>query len=115
MLHKLVRLHLKSMMKLKSWIVACRFRTLPLSLSCVLMGAILSSFFKSIDHRILLLTISTTILLQILSNLANDYGDGIKGTDINRQGPDRMLQKGYLSLREMLVLGGPGLAGQDLN
>ncbi len=90
-------------MKIRSWIIASRLRTLPLSLSCILMGAGLAKIFNSIDPIIFLLTISTTIFLQILSNLANDYGDGIKGTDQYRQGPDRMLQKGLISPKEMLV------------
>jgi len=58
---------------------------------------------KSIDFIVFSLTISTTILLQILSNLANDYGDGISGADNNRQGPARMLQSGYISKRQMLI------------
>ena len=47
------------------------------------------------------LAILTTIGLQVLSNFANDYGDGIKGTDKNRIGPMRALQSGILSVKEM--------------
>jgi 1,4-dihydroxy-2-naphthoate octaprenyltransferase len=58
---------------------------------------------EPINLIILFLSISTTILLQILSNLANDYGDGISGADNNRQGPVRMIQSGYISKRHMLI------------
>jgi len=58
---------------------------------------------EPINLIIFFLSISTTILLQILSNLANDYGDGISGADNNRQGPARMIQSGYISKRQMLI------------
>ena len=86
-------------MKIKSWISAIRLRTLPLSLSCILIGSALANSINSIDIFILIIT--TTILLQILSNFANDYGDGIKGTDDQRVGPERMIQKGLISKNEM--------------
>ena len=89
-------------MNIKSWISAIRLRTLPLSLSCILMGGALANTFTCIDVVVFMLVIRTTILLQILSNLANDYGDGIKGTDDQRVGPDRMIQKGYLSENELV-------------
>ena len=90
-------------MKIKYWIKAARLRTLPLALSCILMGAGLAIIneFK-IQPKIILLSLFTTILLQILSNYANDYGDGIKGTDANRKNSDRMVQSGNISPRQML-------------
>ncbi len=90
-------------MNIKSWISAIRLRTLPLSLSCILMGGALANTFTCIDVVVFMLIIITTILLQILSNLANDYGDGIKGTDDQRVGPDRMIQKGLISKKEMFT------------
>ena len=91
------------MIKIKAWITAFRLRTLPLSLSCVFMGGALSNTFYPIKLQIFLLIITTTVLLQILSNIANDYGDGIKGTDDYRIGPDRMIQKGMISTKEMFA------------
>ena len=91
-------------MKIKYWIKAARLRTLPLALSSILMGgalAFINNFKVSIP--IILLAIITTLLLQILSNFANDYGDGIKGTDKYRTNSDRMVQSGKISSRQMLV------------
>lgn len=90
------------MNKIKYWIKAFRLRTLPLSLSCIIMGSSISYFEESFKLNIFLLTIITTILLQILSNLANDYGDAIKGTDNDqRVGPERALQSGIITQIEM--------------
>ena len=91
-------------MKIKYWIKAARLRTLPLALSSILMGGALAFInnFK-VSTPIILLAIITTLLLQILSNFANDYGDGIKGTDKYRTNSDRMVQSGKISSRQMLV------------
>ena len=78
-------------MKIKHWIKAFRLRTLPLSVSCILMGFALSSIESTVDYTLLYLTITTTVFLQILSNLANDYGDGVKGVDKSRKGEQRMV------------------------
>lgn len=89
---------------MKVWIKAFRLRTLPLSLS----GIITSYFYFSYSERssnwlVFGLALSTTILLQILSNLANDYGDGVKGTDNEKRvGPERGIQSGKISQKQML-------------
>ena len=88
-------------MKIKHWIKAFRLRTLPLSVSCILMGFSLASLESSVDYILLSLTITTTVFLQILSNLANDYGDGIKGADKNRKGEQRMVASGLISKKSM--------------
>jgi len=88
----------------KHWISAFRLRTLPLALSTILMGNALAFNDEVFSFKILTLSIIVTILLQILSNLANDYGDGIKGTDNdNRVGPTRALQSGVISKQQMMV------------
>ena len=89
-------------MKFKYWIKAARLRTLPLAFSCIL----LSSSLVTINHielsfKVLFLTLTTTLLLQILSNFANDYGDAIKGVDKNRTGEQRMVQSGKISKSQM--------------
>ena len=86
------------------WIKAFRLRTLPLSLSTILMGSALAIYEGHFQLKICVATILTTLFLQILSNLANDYGDGIKGTDnSDRLGPERALQSGKISPKQMKV------------
>lgn len=90
------------MSKVKSWISAFRLRTLPLSLSSILMGSVIAYSQGNFILEIAVLAITTTVFLQVLSNLANDYGDSKKGTDNdNRVGPERAVQSGAISLREM--------------
>lgn len=87
---------------LKAWVSAMRLRTLPLSLSGIVIGACLAHYNGFFKWNIFLLAICTAISLQILSNLANDYGDGIKGTDNkDRIGPERALQSGIISPAQM--------------
>ncbi|MCF6341237.1 MAG: 1,4-dihydroxy-2-naphthoate polyprenyltransferase [Bacteroidales bacterium] len=77
-------------------------RTLPLALSSIIMGSGLAVFTGSYNWTVISLAALTTILLQILSNLANDYGDFQKGTDnIHRLGPERAVQSGEISVRQM--------------
>ncbi|MCB0493612.1 MAG: 1,4-dihydroxy-2-naphthoate polyprenyltransferase [Cyclobacteriaceae bacterium] len=89
-------------MQTKAWIAAFRPRTLPLALSCIGMGAFLAASVGAFQWDIFLLCASTTILLQILSNLANDYGDSIHGADHDgRVGPSRAVQSGVISKESM--------------
>ena len=84
---------------LKSWIAALRLKTLPLALGAIILG---SRFPKlSFDILIFAWAALTAILLQILSNLANDYGDFKKGTDAHRK--DRQLAGGHISARSMFI------------
>ncbi len=87
--------------KLGAWLLAARLRTLPLSLSGILMGTFLALHQGKFDWKIFSLSCLTTILYQVLSNFANDYGDGIKGTDENRIGPKRALQAGLLTSSQL--------------
>ena len=90
------------MSKLKPWLSAIRLRTLPLSVSGIIIGTCFAYYNGYFNILILILAILTTISLQILSNLANDYGDGIKGTDnSNRVGPQRAIQSGAISPDQM--------------
>ncbi|MDW8296458.1 MAG: 1,4-dihydroxy-2-naphthoate polyprenyltransferase [Raineya sp.] len=88
-------------MRIKLWLRAFRLRTLPLALCSVGMGAILAYQQGSFQSRIFILTVATTIFLQILSNLANDYGDAQSGIDKERQGEQRMVQSGLISPQAM--------------
>jgi 1,4-dihydroxy-2-naphthoate octaprenyltransferase len=89
-------------MKIRIWIKAFRLRTLPLAMSCALMGSFLAYAYGNFHWEILVLSISTTLFLQILSNLANDYGDTIHGVDnSNRLGPLRITQHGLVSRKQI--------------
>lgn len=90
------------MKNLQAWISACRLRTLPLSISGAIVGSGIAYSRDLFDSSIFTFTILTTLSLQILSNLANDYGDGVKGTDNeHRIGPERALQSGKISPKQM--------------
>lgn len=88
--------------KIKAWISAARLRTLPLSVSGILVGSFYAFSQGLINWLILGLSLLTTLGLQVLSNFANDYGDGVKGTDNeNRIGPQRALQSGAITPLQM--------------
>lgn len=87
---------------MKHWVEAARLRTLPLSVSGILIGCFYAMSQSIFNWKIVLLALSTTLGLQILSNFANDYGDGVKGTDNeDRIGPKRAIQSGVISPAEM--------------
>jgi len=88
--------------KLKIWLQAARLRTLPLSLSGIIVGNGLAYGNDRFSLVILVLSLATTIAFQVLSNFANDYGDGVKGTDNeSRIGPARVLQQGLLTRAQL--------------
>jgi 1,4-dihydroxy-2-naphthoate polyprenyltransferase len=96
---------------MKHWIEAARLRTLPLSVSGIIVGSMYALANPTEDiltptevfnWRLFLFAILTTLGLQILSNFANDYGDGVKGTDNeDRVGPKRTIQSGVISPQAM--------------
>jgi len=111
-------------MDVKSFIKAARLRTLPLSVSGIIVGSLLGvSQFNNTDSQnisddlgttfqvnhidvetsitLFILAILTTIGFQVLSNFANDYGDGIKGSDKNRTGEARMVSSGAITPKQM--------------
>lgn len=91
------------MRKIKPWLSAMRLRTLPLSVSGIILGSCFAAYNGRFDVLVLIFAILTTISLQVLSNLANDYGDGVKGTDNEeRLGPQRAIQSGEITPTEML-------------
>ena len=90
------------MTKVNAWLNAARLRTLPLSISGILVGTAIASFYGETNTIIFVLALCTTVGLQITSNFANDYGDGVKGTDNDaRLGPKRALQSGLLNEKEL--------------
>ncbi|MCG2612494.1 1,4-dihydroxy-2-naphthoate polyprenyltransferase [Flavobacterium sp. SM15] len=87
---------------MKEWIKAARLRTLPLSVSGIIVGSSYAYFKGHENWKIVVLALLTTLFFQILSNFANDYGDGVKGTDNeNRVGPKRAIQSGAISVKQM--------------
>jgi 1,4-dihydroxy-2-naphthoate octaprenyltransferase len=89
-------------MKIKAWIGAFRLRTLPLAISGILCGSWVAEKWQNWNLSVLLWAMLTAILLQILSNLANDYGDFVKGTDNDKRiGNTRALQSGAISVKDM--------------
>lgn len=87
---------------IKAWLHAFRLRTLPLALACIGMAGFLAAAADQFDLLLFVLCCLTTILLQILSNLANDYGDSVNGADhADRKGPMRAVQSGIISVAQM--------------
>ena len=96
---------------MKHWIEAARLRTLPLSVSGIIVGSMYALGHATeseltpsdvFNWKIFGFSILTTLGLQILSNFANDYGDGMKGTDNeDRVGPKRAIQSGVISPQAM--------------
>ena len=90
------------------WIKAARLRTLPLSISGIIMGSFIARWKllqngETWDITIFALALLVTLLYQVLSNYANDYGDGVKGTDKNRIGEaeQRAVASGKISASQM--------------
>lgn len=87
---------------LKAWIHAARLRTLPLASASILLGSSLAASEGDMLWPVTLLALLTALLLQILSNLANDYGDAVSGVDDHtRVGPERALQAGLITQPQM--------------
>ena len=88
--------------KLRSAIRSLRLRTLPLSLGGVVLGALLAASDFVVSPWVMVLLFLTTVFLQILSNLSNELGDVLNGTDTpDRQGPDYGIAEGGLSVSDM--------------
>ena len=87
---------------MKHWIEAARVRTLPLSVSGIIVGSFYAMSQGMFNWNIVTFALLTTLGLQILSNFANDYGDGVKGTDNkDRVGPMRAIQSGMITPNAM--------------
>lgn len=90
------------MSNFRNWISAFRLRTLPLSFSGIIFGSFIAKLNGFWDTIIFVLALLTTLLFQVLSNLANDLGDSLKGTDNeHRVGPERAVQSGKISINQM--------------
>ncbi|MCR2764589.1 1,4-dihydroxy-2-naphthoate polyprenyltransferase [Microbacterium sp. zg.B48] len=89
---------------LGDWIGGARLRTLPLAISPVLIGTGAAILVDGLFHWVLaLLCLAVSVSLQIAVNFANDYSDGIRGTDEHRVGPARLTASGKASPRAVLI------------
>jgi 1,4-dihydroxy-2-naphthoate octaprenyltransferase len=88
-------------MVLNKWLAAARLRTLPLAFSSIILGTCLAAANGHFNGLTFALCLVTTLFYQILSNYANDYGDGIKGTDAQRIGEQRAVASGAISSKQM--------------
>jgi len=88
--------------QVKAWLQAIRLRTLPLAFSSSLLGSFIAFHDRTFKWSVLWLALLTTLFLQILSNLANDYGDSKNGADNeDRVGPRRAVQSGAVTPKQM--------------
>lgn len=91
------------MNNIKSWLSAMRLRTLPLSVSGIIIGACFAYYDGVFNWLVFVVAMALTVGFQILSNLSNDYGDSVKGTDNHtRVGPERAIQSGNISESQMV-------------
>ncbi len=88
-------------MTIKLWIKAARPKTLPLAIGGSLLGSFIAIALNEYHTYTLILALFTAVLLQILSNFANDYGDFLKGTDVQSHRFDRVLSSGEISTSSM--------------
>ena len=87
---------------LKYWIQAARPKTLPVSMAPVMMSVALASIFVEISWLPAIICLVFALMAQILSNFVNDYADGLKGSDTERLGPQRMVASGLIPPQKML-------------
>ena len=83
------------------WIAATRPRTLPAAVAPVIVGAALAHDVGAFELRLSLLSAIVALALQIGVNFANDYSDGIRGTDQVRVGPTRLVGQGLASAAQV--------------
>ncbi|WP_333893667.1 1,4-dihydroxy-2-naphthoate polyprenyltransferase [Atlantibacter subterraneus] len=92
----------QSLSRTQAWLESLRPRTLPLAFASIVVGSALAWWQGVFDPVVAFLALLTAGLLQILSNLANDYGDAVKGSDKpDRIGPLRGMQKGVITQAQM--------------
>ena len=92
-------------MTLKACIKSMRLRTLPLSLAGVIFGVMLAADKTDVSPWTAALIFLTTVCLQILSNLSNEFGDTLSGTDsADRQGPKYALGSGDMTIGDIKKL-----------
>ncbi|MEY2970041.1 MAG: 1,4-dihydroxy-2-naphthoate octaprenyltransferase [Bacteroidota bacterium] len=90
------------MAELKHWVEAARLRTLPLAFAVIALGTGLAfKVNEGVQWMVFMLAVFTAFSYQVLSNYANDLGDGIRGTDDHRTGEKRAIASGLINASEM--------------
>ena len=85
---------------MNKWIVGARVKTLPAAVAPVLIG---TSYAEKINWSNAFLALVVSLFLQIAVNFANDYSDGVRGTDTHRIGPVRLVASGLASADSVKV------------
>src|SRR3954451_16656223 len=85
------------------WIVGARPRTLPAAVVPVLVGTGVAAGDGMFVWDRALLAMVTALAIQVGTNYANDYSDGVRGTDAVRVGPVRLVASGLAAPRQVLV------------
>jgi 1,4-dihydroxy-2-naphthoate octaprenyltransferase len=88
-------------MNILPWIQAARIKTLAASVIPIISSIAILPQSKQIYIKILLLTLLSALIIQIVTNYINDLYDFLKGADQNRIGPARMLQSGLITEKHM--------------
>ena len=87
----------------RDWLSGARLRTLPLSIAPVAAGAGVAHMVRGFSWPLTLLALAVAVLLQVGVNYANDYSDGIRGTDAYRVGPARLTGSGRVRPKRVLA------------
>src|SRR5690606_25707758 len=88
----------------RNWVGGARLRTLPLAIAPVAAGAGVAHMLQGFSWILTLLALAVAVLLQVGVNYANDYSDGIRGTDDYRVGPARLTGSGLVNPKRVLAL-----------
>lgn len=88
----------------RNWVGGARLRTLPLAVAPVAAGTGIAYMVRGFDLPLALLALAVAVFLQIGVNYANDYSDGIRGTDAYRVGPARLTGSGLVNPKRVLTL-----------
>ena len=83
---------------MNKWVIGARVRTLPAAIAPVLVG---TAYANSINWINAALALLVSLFLQIAVNYANDYSDGVRGSDTNRVGPIRLVASGLASAKSV--------------
>ncbi|KKI18756.1 MULTISPECIES: 1,4-dihydroxy-2-naphthoate polyprenyltransferase [unclassified Leucobacter] len=86
----------------RDWVGGARLRTLPLAIAPVAAGAGVAHMVRGFSLPLTLLALAVAVFLQIGVNYANDYSDGIRGTDAFRVGPARLTGSGLVDPKRVL-------------
>lgn len=87
---------------MREWILAARLKTLLVSMASVIMAVALSSKYVEIQWLPAAICLVFAVMAQIVSNFVNDYCDGVRGSDSERLGPERMVASGKITPKKML-------------